>query len=176
MTPIALALAAQLAAAAAGSPAPEGTPMSRVFSAAGVRDAATAATVVHCANLGAATTEVRVEFYDFDGSFLCALGGEVFFGETWTWATRETARYREDSKCTDDGAPAPLAEQGSVDILVTVPTKLVCTVQIVDPANAKPVYADRLTLFDGDGVPLSARIFLDDFESGNTVYWSASSG
>ena len=112
------------------------------YHAAGVRDAATAATVVLCANLGP-TTEVQVEFYDRAGKFLCALGGEVFEGETWTWATRNTALYLEDSTCAEE----PLAEQGSVDIYVTVQTKLFCTVQIIDPGAATPVYVTTLDLF-----------------------------
>jgi hypothetical protein len=117
------------------------------YHAAGVRDAGTAATVVLCTNLGPGDTVVQVEFYDFDGAFLCAMAGEVFPGETWTWATRQTVLYGEDGRCTDDEAPAPLAEQGSVDILVTAQTKLLCTVQVIDPTAATPVYATTLELF-----------------------------
>ena len=130
-----------------GRAAIRGPELVLAYHAAGVRDAGTAATVVLCTNLGPGNTVVQVEFYDFDGVFLCAMAGEVFEGETWTWATRQTALYGEDGRCTDDGAPAPLAEQGSVDILVTVQTKLLCTVQVIDPTAATPVYATSLDLF-----------------------------
>lgn len=114
-----------------------------VYQATGVRDAATAATVVHCTNLGATLRTVWVDIYGFDGVFECGLSADVASGETRTFATRDVLLYTEDAVC----ATAPLTEQGSLDILLATTTNLICTVQVVDPASTTPRYVTTLDLF-----------------------------
>lgn len=145
------------------------SPAIPLFRATGVRDAATAATVVHCTNLGGTTRSVYVEILDFDGALDCSMAIAVAPDETRTFSTRPTALYSDDASC----AAAPLTEQGSLLISLNEWTRLICTVQIVDPIGATPRFAERLDLFDRNGIPLSALIFADGFESGSTSEWSS---
>lgn len=154
------------------SAAPAGTaraPVVSAFRATGVRDATTAATVVTCTNLGTASRTVYVDLFDYDGAEDCSASFLLPAGQCWTFATRNTALFVEDSLC----AVAPLTEQGSLLVSVSGATELLCTVQLVDPAQATPRFLERLSLFTGDGTYLGFLIFEDDFESGGTGDWSA---
>jgi hypothetical protein len=114
-----------------------------VYQATGVRDSATAATVVHCTNLGVASRTVFVDIYDFDGSFDCSVSTSIAPNETRTLATRPTNLYFEDATCN----AAPATEQGSLDISLNSATALMCTVQVIDPAAATPGFVTTLDLF-----------------------------
>ncbi len=146
----------------------EAPPPMPLFRATGVRDASTAATVVHCTNLGSATRSVYVDIREFDGSLDCTLSWSVAPGETRTFSTRLTALFAEDDWCS----VSPLTEQGSLLISVSAWTKLICTVQLVDPVASRPEFAERLDLFDRNGIPIGHWIFDDGFESGSTSEWS----
>lgn len=113
------------------------------YQVSGVRDAAEAATVVHCTNLGAEIRTVFVDIYGFDGLFECTTQSEIAPDGTATLATRDTALYEEDDWC----AEPPGTNQGSLDVWVTTSNSLICTIQVVDPAATTPRYVTTLDLF-----------------------------
>lgn len=121
--------------------APEGELL--YYQVTGARDSATGATVVHCTNLGGGSVTLYVDFYDFDGAFVCTTSDVVAFGETSTLASRGTAFFEEDGICD----PAPVLSQGSLDIVASGSTALICAAQVVDPAAATPSYVTTLDLF-----------------------------
>lgn len=115
-----------------------------VYTATGVRDSATAATVVHCTNRSAEAEAVFVDIFDFDASFDCTMGFTIGSQQTRTFATRPTVVYAEDAVCS----PFPGTAQGLLLIASQLPAnRLMCAVEVVDPANATPVYQTSLDLF-----------------------------
>ena len=135
----------------AATPAPAGvdplTPagvFSLVAVAPGAVNHANAATVVHCTNLGDALAALAIEFDNFDGSPACTLfSPPVLANETWTASTRATAVFTENAVC-DGGTPA--INQGVVRVLLDPAQEMdvVCSIQVVDPVAASPVYASAL--------------------------------
>jgi hypothetical protein len=158
--------------AAVAGPAAEGAPSIPVFRATGLVDSATAATVVHCTNFGTTTRSVYVDVLDANGTFACGGTLTIATDETWTFSTRATAVFAEDSVCS----VPPAISRGSLRVGVDLTTQLACTVQIVDPVNATPVFLERLSLYNGEGTYLGFLIFANGFESGSTSSWSATVG
>ena len=123
--------------------APAGV-FSLVAVAPGAMNHTNAATVVHCTNLGNALAAVMVRFDNFDGSPACTLFSlPVLSNETWTASTRATAVFTENAIC-DGGTPA--INQGVVRVLLDPAQEMdvVCSIQVVDPVAASPVYASAL--------------------------------
>ena len=117
-----------------------------LYRVTGVRDAPGAATLFQCTNTGAANATVSVVIRDFDGVQVCALTFTPLPpNESMTLATRPTLLYAEDAVCN----PLPLADGGSAVISADSAgsQKLICTVQLLDPAALTPAYATSLDLF-----------------------------
>lgn len=135
----------------AATPAPAGvvplTPagvFSLIAVAPGAMNHANAATVVHCTNLGDALAALMIQFDNFDASPACTLfSAPVLSNETWTASTRATAVFTENEICAG-GTPA--INQGVVRVLLDPAQEMdvVCSIQVVDPVAASPVYASAL--------------------------------
>ena len=81
---------------------------------------------------------------NFDGSPACTLFSvPVLSNETWTASTRATAVFTENEIC-DGGTPT--INQGVVRVLLDPAQEMdvVCSIQVVDPVAASPVYASAL--------------------------------
>jgi len=160
-------------------PPPAGFTVYYLF--AGVRDTTpvvpnSAAVCVHCANAGASTIQVIVEVADFDAD-PSAQSDPLTIppGCTRTFCTQRTQFYAEDY--TFDFSTDQL-DQGSGRVMANSSgARLMCTVDVVPPTSNPPSYLSSLTLFDHTGTIWDwNQVFNDDFESGDTAYWSTTVG
>ena len=142
-----------------------------LYLVSGVADSTTAATVVHCSNLSSSLVTVWFEIYGPTGTEVCGVGAFAAAGSTVTIATRDTQLFVETGTCEF----LPLIAKGLGRIGLDHPANVVCTVQLVDPAHATPLYLDRLSLYDENGNPKNSWLFADDFETTDTARWSFTS-
>lgn len=125
--------------------APDGASV-LLYRAIGVADSTTAATSVHCTNLGGSLASVTVQFVDFNAAVECSVIGSVpAGGSTRTFSSRLTAVFFDDYVCS----AAPEIDQGQALIRAELAgsTNVVCTVQVVDPAALTPVFATQVELY-----------------------------
>lgn len=149
-----------------------------LFRASGISDRGTAASVIHCTNVGTVDAEVGAVFRDFNGTVDCSIVDDVVGpSATTTLATRDTLAFFEDVKCPEE----PGLDQGSVVVFgdSTGSTDVICTVQVVDPTSSTPRFLSTLDLYDPNGTPIDlvqGIIFADGFETGDLSAWSGSVG
>jgi hypothetical protein len=107
------------------------------------------ATVVHCTNYGSSSVNVRVEISDYDNNPTVDATHQIDPSHTRTFASQNTQVYTEDSLLP---SPSDAIDQGSGRIMAdSSSAKVICTVQVVDPANNPPEYGVKLTLYDRSG-------------------------
>ena len=116
-----------------------------LFVIPGVRDSATAATAFHCSNPTATQVIFSLDVYGPTGTFLCGFSGSLAAGNTLTMTTRLTALFVENASCDSKGV-IPV-DKGQARMSISEPVGIVCTAQIVDPANATPTYLGSLEVF-----------------------------
>lgn len=130
----------------ADSSPPESFVPVALYRVTGLRDSAGAATVFQCTNTGAANATVSVTIRNFDGVVDCTMSFTPLPpNQSVTMATRDTQLYQEDRVC----AAAPLVDGGSAVISADSAgsQKLICTVQLLHPGAATPVFASSLDLY-----------------------------
>lgn len=130
-----------LPAVAAEAEAPEGT-FTALYEASGVIDSAGLATVVACANIGAAGP-LQIVFYDEAGAVQCTtIVPSVAAATSYSIATRDTLAYVETANCA-----GPVIAKGRVSIRVAAsPAIFICTAQILEADVATPSFVASLEL------------------------------
>lgn len=111
----------------------------------------TVATSVHCSNISATLTPVRVEFYDFSGA-LRGVGNLNMGGyRTGTFSASSTGStnfYFDDVNVV---LPAAL-NQGVVRVLKKGTGKIICTAQVLDAIGGTPSFVITLPHFGPTGL------------------------
>ena len=107
------------------------------------------ATVVHCTNYGAEDATVAVEIFEWDDLAPARFLGQTVIPSNYTvtFSTQETNIYRDFLMSQ---ATAENINQGSGRVSSDKRT-LICTAQVIDPADYKPYFAIRLPLYYPDG-------------------------
>jgi hypothetical protein len=115
-----------------------------IFRVSGVRDSVGAATVFQCTNVGAGNATVGVVVRDFDGALDCnQTFGPLPPNQSVTIATRNTAVFAEDAFC---GGPGIDGGSATITADSAGSQRLICTVHLIDPAAASPLFASTLDL------------------------------
>ena len=112
-------------------------------------DPDTAATAVHCTNYGSSGVNVLVEISDYDNT--PTISGTIWIPPSGsvTFCSQDAPVYAVDvvmwstSDSINQGSGRVLADSSSA--------KIICTAQVIDPANDPPEYGAKLALYDGSG-------------------------
>jgi hypothetical protein len=123
-----------------------------LYAFSGVRDnyntrqpePATAATSIHCTNVGADAVQLYIELFRYQGNVIVANTDTISPNFTYTFSTQNTELYAEDAVMT----PTVAIDQGSGRIMADSGTaKIICTAQLLDPTGSPPSYVVNLDLF-----------------------------
>jgi hypothetical protein len=134
-----------------------------IFQASGTRNGSGLTTVAICSNRGSVAATIGAAFYQYDGTLPCtSYYFGVMPGETRSIGIDPVVSMGNVSACP--GAPA--IGQGRIEIFASpdATLKFDCTVMVIDKANDPPLSMTRLTLYTGDGAPISDVIFADSFD------------
>jgi hypothetical protein len=115
------------------------------YNITGVRSSINVATAVHCTNLGPGSVSVYVDFFDFNGSFVCGTSMTgLATGGTASFATANTQVFVEDSFC----ATIPAIGQGRAAVS-TVPTHgpIICSAELVGIVGNPPAALSALDVY-----------------------------